>query len=195
MARTPKNIDQKTRLLILCEGETECIYFSELRTAPDVRRRFAAVDVKKPKQYDARGMLTHAIRELAKPDSDPMNYDKVWCVFDRDDQLHLREAFETASRNNVKIAFSSMCFEYWLMLHRTYSSRLYQTCDEIVRDLESYKKADVSSIRKLIASVDHACTNAKKRREEFAFDTTQVWERFSYTDVDLLVDMMRGLEA
>lgn len=184
---------QKLRLLILCEGDTERVYFEELRQTAEVKRRFASVVVLKPKHYHAQGLLSRAINEVVNCDLNPMKLDEVWCVFDRDNKEDLRAIFENASKHGVKIAFSSICFEYWLLLHSGCSSRLYQTCEEVLREIESYKKADVQLLKRFVANVDVACSNARRRRKEFNVEAAQIWERYSYSDVDLLVDVLRGV--
>lgn len=48
-------------------------------------------------------------------------YDEVWAVFDKDGHPQHREAFELAENEiegkKVNIAFSSIAFEYWILLH------------------------------------------------------------------------------
>lgn len=49
-------------------------------------------------------------------------YNEVWVIFDKDGHPKTKEAFEEAERNevegkHVQIAFSSRCFEYYLLLH------------------------------------------------------------------------------
>ncbi|MDR0892563.1 MAG: RloB family protein [Mediterranea sp.] len=48
-------------------------------------------------------------------------YDEVWAVFDKDEHPAAKEAFELAKQEvngkHVHIAFSSRCFEYYLLLH------------------------------------------------------------------------------
>lgn len=49
-------------------------------------------------------------------------YDEVWVIFDKDGHPKTQEAFKRAEKEEVdgkkvKIAFSSRCFEYYLLLH------------------------------------------------------------------------------
>ncbi len=48
-------------------------------------------------------------------------YDEVWAIFDRDGHPKHKEAFELAEENvggkKVNIAFNSIAFEYWILLH------------------------------------------------------------------------------
>ena len=50
-------------------------------------------------------------------------YDSLWAVFDKDQHPKAKEAFAEAKKdaeNPVHIAFSSICFEYYLLLHFEY---------------------------------------------------------------------------
>lgn len=48
-------------------------------------------------------------------------YDEVWAIFDKDGHPKHKEAFELAEENvggkKVNIAFNSIAFEYWILLH------------------------------------------------------------------------------
>jgi hypothetical protein len=44
-------------------------------------------------------------------------FDEYWCVFDNDDDPSALAALRLASENGIKVAFSSPCFELWLLLH------------------------------------------------------------------------------
>ena len=49
-------------------------------------------------------------------------YDEVWVFFDKDGHPKAKEAFEMAriteiDGKKINIAFSSRCFEYYLLLH------------------------------------------------------------------------------
>ncbi|WP_288841624.1 RloB family protein [uncultured Deefgea sp.] len=50
-------------------------------------------------------------------------YDKIYCVFDRDDHPNFDEALQLASDCNVETIKSYPCFELWYILHYKYFSK------------------------------------------------------------------------
>ncbi len=56
-------------------------------------------------------VMKHSRRPADRP------FDQVWCVFDRDDHLHVNSAINEALQVGIHVAFSNPCFELWLLLH------------------------------------------------------------------------------
>ena len=50
-------------------------------------------------------------------------YDKIYCVFDRDDRPYFNEALQLAIDNNIETIKSYPCFELWYILHYGYFSK------------------------------------------------------------------------
>jgi hypothetical protein len=121
-ARRRPTLEPKRRLLVVCEGE---------RTEPDYIRGFerlvsnATVAIEIPRERgDPRGLVEIATRlraeaaEAARVQGDPfLAFDEVWCVFDRDQFEHFREAVETARGRGIELAVSNPCVELWILLH------------------------------------------------------------------------------
>ena len=65
------------------------------------------------------------------------NYSEVWVVFDKDEHPHHKEAFDKVrqkrrEKRNLNLAFSSRCFETYLLQHFEYNTNSFQKseCDE-----------------------------------------------------------------
>lgn len=99
---------EKPSILIVCEGEnTEPSYFNQFR--------ITSAKVKSVGEgYNTVSLVNRAI-ELAQQG----NYDKVWCVFDKDDfkDENFNLAIQIAEANKFGVAYSNQSFEYWLILH------------------------------------------------------------------------------
>jgi RloB-like protein len=113
-----KNIAK--RYLIVCEGQTEEVYF---KSFPIVNITVTAKGVGMTKT----ALVKKAI-ELAKED----NYDEIWCVFDMDinyaDKQSQKEDFNNAIKQcqntkKFKVAYSNDCFELWFYLHFAYTDQ------------------------------------------------------------------------
>ena len=55
--------------------------------------------------------------EAAKKESGTLPFDQVWCVIDGDYGDKINNARAKATKHNVKLAISTPCFEYWILLH------------------------------------------------------------------------------
>ena len=65
------------------------------------------------------GSKTDPIQMVKEAKKNKVNYAEVWVVFDKDrerDALN-QKAIALATKSKIKIAFSSISFEHWLILH------------------------------------------------------------------------------
>lgn len=133
--------------LIVTEGEkTEPNYLKSLRN----RLRLAAADVKivHPEGTDPKTLVREAIelrnqRKKEARTGQTVAYDEVWVVFDlerpHDERRRLaREARTIKGASDIRFAKSDPCFEFWLLLHEKYTTRQFQDCSELVRELKKY---------------------------------------------------------
>ncbi|RLE29256.1 MAG: RloB domain-containing protein [Acidobacteria bacterium] len=116
-ARNPKR-----RLLVVCEGK---------RTEPDYIRgyerhvRNTTVKIQIPDDRGepkkvveiAKEMKRTAEAEAKRQGDSYLDFDEVWCVFDRDDHDRFYDACTMARDNGFELAVSNPCVELWLLLH------------------------------------------------------------------------------
>jgi hypothetical protein len=106
--------EPKQRILIVCEGsKTERYYFEELRKD---HRLNAEVIVR------GLGLDPSQLVETAQTESRLDDYDRVWCVFDRDTwpAQNFNNALAQARRLGIGVAYSNEAFELWYLLHFYY---------------------------------------------------------------------------
>lgn len=98
-------------ILIYCEGETERIYFEQMKILK--RSKMVSVKIKNVKR-SALKLAQHAYR-----DSSYQPFDEVWIVFDKDDltDRQLDEVNDFCKEHNIQIAYTNEAFELWLLLH------------------------------------------------------------------------------
>ena len=99
-------------------------------------------------------------------------YDKVYCVFDRDEHPTFDKACDEARASDVKLARSWPCFELWLRLHFGFSRQPYarsggksaaQNCvDEVSGLLPEYAKAAPGISHKLENRLEQAKVDAAR---------------------------------
>ncbi len=121
-ARRPASRRPKRRLLVACEGQ---------RTEPDYLRgyerhiRNARVEIEIPPDRGEPKRVVEIAKERklaakaeARRRGDPyLDFDEVWCVFDRDDHERFHDASSMARDNGFELAISNPCVELWLLLH------------------------------------------------------------------------------
>ncbi|EGQ9831740.1 RloB domain-containing protein [Vibrio vulnificus] len=112
--------------------------------------------------------------------------DVIWVVFDRESEakysheLHAK-ARKKADDNGIEIAFTNVCFEYWLLLHFVYTTASYSSCDDLLKNsplkeelkkigIESYDKGYASLFDKLKDKIPQAFENSKKLRKHVMRD-------------------------
>ncbi len=135
------------KVLVVCEGEkTEPHYFNGLKD--HYKLNSANVEVCAGGGFDPLGICTFAMEryEQEKTAGDP--YDKVFCVFDKDNHanfLRALNAIRDAEPRNTFVAVPSVpCFEFWFLLHYKYTTRPFtassgaSACDQVLNELKVY---------------------------------------------------------
>lgn len=209
------NVKQlKPRILILVEGiETEVKYFNAFKKSDKFKRKLEAVqiDIYKPKDHSPKGIASEAKSKIKIANNEKYPYQEVWLVLDRDKHSKVAETFnEILAHNNshkikIYIAFSNICFEYWILLHFEQTSRPFNRCDEnknheanvidyIKKNHEpKYDKSNYNFLQLIETKLDTAIKNAVwlEKRNETELIKSQKYEINPYTDVHYLVDKIR----
>lgn len=182
-SRTIKSLSRKQnkrqvskKILVVCQGgKTEHGYFIALRN--DLKRGGISVNVPEDGHgFNAKGLLKHA-KSLAKKEARKGDgFDKIFIVFDRDDDqtfAHTIESVATCTPKDVYVAcYSIPCFEYWILLHFEESRRPYhfingswssQLCREI-RDnhISQYNKSGVLAYNQTKDRIAEAIERSKR---------------------------------
>ena len=107
----------RTTVYIFFEGQTEQFYFQRLseivNNDPNLWVVVDAHEIQDGDSQDPIGLVSDALDKLDE------GYDEAWVVFDRDrdpNDNKYRTAFSNAN-GKVGIAFSSIAFEHWVLLH------------------------------------------------------------------------------
>lgn len=118
---SPKQNAYNKVYLIVCEGETEEIYFCNLKGCEELP---IDVDVFHDGSSNPMGMLKAAEAKMKSKNSP--NYDAVFLVFDVDIyhdgcdkslKQQENEVKQKAKKLKITLIRSDPCFEYWVMLH------------------------------------------------------------------------------
>lgn len=199
MARISNKYKAKNKFYILTNGEqTEKNYFELLKAKHsiyEVKVEFV--------NADPLGLVEYAIRNYK-------DANQVWCVFDIDNSHkdnRLVPALKKAEDNGIKIAYSNMAFEVWLISHFDRCEKELQVKDypSILNTyLKSkgvtYSKNDKELLKKYFVpfckdAVQNAKvvyqTRVKNFREVCPNDRLPIWNWNSSTDVFKLVEALK----
>ena len=189
--RRPATRESLPRVRILCEAaKTEPAYFSALARDFDLPN----VSIRSPKrgQWGPAGITT-TIRQESERDSD---LDEIRCVLDHDERDTEIEDFRSwlgqlssreAGAAEVRAAISTPCFEYWLVLHFTFTNKPFRgtpgglsACQQVIRALETYiegyRKAGGGTYGRCREQLPTAIQNAKRSRRSGRSSSTDVWK-------------------
>ena len=161
-------------VLIVCEGaKTEPYYFKGLREHLRLNNANIVITDKKT-GTDPLSVVNLAIKEFNK---DPY-YDRVYCVFDKDKHTTYPAALEKIrstprlKKATLHAIISVPCFEIWLLLHFTYTTRSFSAagdvsnCDlvetELKKHITGYQKGSRNIFELVKDKLDNAITHAKR---------------------------------
>jgi len=202
MKRRSLNKPLRKRVLILCEGESEQIYLTGLKSDYFNRNNLSGVKIEiLTPDNNPMGLVEEAKRRIKKERS-AYPYDSVWIVFDKDSHPFITRAFDIARTNNpqINVAFSNICFEYWVLLHFEQTNRAYQSCDALISYFRQRGYIDYQKTRNnyllLKGNVETALGHAEwlRQRNQFDLDSgMHPMDLNAYTDFDRLFIFLREL--
>lgn len=187
------------RVLIVCEGgKTEPTYFRDLRDHYQINT--ANIEVIPGEGNDPVSIVRTA-KQVQKTEAKlGEKYDRVYCVFDRDEHTNYGEACHQVEAAGFFCVFSNPCFEYWLLLHFSYTRAPYardghrtaaQNCERELREhLPRYQK----NFQGLFQSLLPGLPEAKVRATRILVDARRTGNENPSTRVHELVDYLQNLK-
>lgn len=179
----PKNKKNKNKpikpvLHIFTEGEKTEPYYINGRIDDKYSEYRTIVVIEKTKKNTPVQLVEEAIKHQK---SEKLKQDVYWVVFDREsiakysDERHLK-ARRLAQKHDINIAFSNICFEYWLLLHFEFTTACYASCDDLLTNsnlknhlktvgIAKYDKAIPNIYALLREKFDDAITHSKRTTE------------------------------
>jgi hypothetical protein len=201
-------------IFIACEGNnTEPNYLGRLVEEIDEVRRMRVEIFPRPKIQDADGS---ALPEGNRR-SDPVGlveacraqldtFDEAWAVFDKDGHSGIADAFKLANEpvdgKRVRIAFSSIAFEHWILLHFEKNRTAFlKSADLIAKHFHDRglfpnyaksKRIDIYPVLKgrTIAALENAAWLRYQARKDQEIPGGAIFEMNPYTNVDELVKIL-----
>jgi hypothetical protein len=168
--RGVRNLEKS--FLIVCEdGKSAPAYFEAL--AKHLTLSATSVRVAGSDGHTQPIQVVQRALELKERAADPQSgtepFGQVWCVIDGDYGNKIKPARAKATANGIELAISTMCFEYWLLLHFEESDTSTNDCNALVHSLRrkhlpGYEKG-ACDFRDLVKLVHDARKRAEKLRK------------------------------
>ncbi|MBP5545250.1 MAG: RloB domain-containing protein [Kiritimatiellae bacterium] len=170
------------------------------------------VKIPKTTKTDPISLVNMAVRQ--KSMSPSPDRDRYWCAYDREaestipSKYHIK-AFKEASDNGIKVAFSNVCFEVWLLLHKQEGCASYDSCDDLLKRSRmrefypEYKKgcrrefadAEITVARKRAAKMNEGTCKGHALNVSDALDPSHLVELNPYTNFYQLLDSIDAFLA
>ncbi len=189
------NRDRRKLILIGCEGknQTEKNYFLNFNKIQSEYRIIEAKGIKS----DPKGVLNDLCKSMEKEELVIDEGDIPACFIDVDFSASrktvLRSVLKVAKEKNIQVYLSNPCFEIWYLLHFRYSTKQYNSNEEVINDLKkylnSYKKNQIV-FDTLLPLVSTAITNAKKLISYHSGGKNDCINQSPSTDVYQLVELL-----
>ncbi len=189
-------------VLIVCEGEkTEPSYFRAM--IDDLHLNTANIVVAKNTTGSSpKSIVEFALNEYRRE----KEYDRVYCVFDKDRHTTYNRALDIIRRARLKkghsiIATTSVpCFEFWLLLHFNYTTKQYDTgsgsiCANVISDLKehlpNYTKGSYNAYQATKDWLNTAIVNSKRVSDHCETGGTDM----PSTKIHELVEYLRDIKS
>lgn len=202
MSRTQKNLQVSNKFYILTNGkETEKNYFDLIKSKKSI--------------YDVKIEFHNSDPfKLVEHGTKLKDANQVWCVFDIDNTLSegsLTPAIKLANESNVRIAFSNIAFEVWLLSHFNKVEKsmdndkliteMNKTIKQVLKLDKKYEKSDKELLKKyFMPRLAGAVVNSKIVHQKFIAEhkksycgnkNYRVWEWNSCTNVYELIEALK----
>ncbi|WP_406545887.1 RloB family protein [Succinimonas sp.] len=159
------------RVLIVCEGEqTEPLYFEGFKHEYDLSSANVVV-TDASKGSDPVSIIKHAEKLYKESQKENNAFDRVFCVFDKDQHGNYDTAVRMLSKASSKFtAITSVpCFEYWFLLHFEYTTKSFPSASAVISELKkhipAYSKNNMRIFDTLKSRLQTAVQNAEKANE------------------------------
>lgn len=134
--RNRNNRKRKSIVAIKCEGKnkTERTYLKNYST------RECILKFSTGNATDPVGMAEDLIRFIKNEDISSEYGDKIYLLLDTDvnqnKQQQIEDAKNICDKNNIELILSIPTFEIWYILHFDYTTKIYQSSQEVKQDVK-----------------------------------------------------------
>ncbi len=188
-------------ILILCEGETEKIYFDGLKsTLSRQTQRDISIIITQSSDNEPKRMLKEAIAKKEKAISEQQPYKEIWLVFDDDNRPNFKTIFSDARDNKINIAYTSISIESWFLLHFEKKATIFTNAKKAKTHLATFITGYTETMPDIYDKlqshyVNSALPNAKWLRKQKEYhDMYESYKLKPITTIDMLTETLLNIE-
>ena len=159
--RRPPTLQIRDKVLIMCSGETEKIYFNFYKNKHKNDLKNISIKVVTHKKSNPLAVVQAALTQKR-------DYNEVWTVFDKDDFTDFDTAIILALDNGINCAFSNEAIEYWFFLHfenKTGAMSRYTLNAELEKKLGFEYEKDAAVIQRVCDKISSNLSIAEERAQ------------------------------
>ena len=185
------------RILILCEGKTEKLYLTSLKStlSRDIQRD-VSIEILQAKKSEPMNTLREIKQKRSVAKSEKQPYKELWMVFD-DDNRELKELFPDLASENIFVAYSSISIEFWFILHFKQTKRHYSNPEALLQLLQfkpDYKKTSPNLWLEFEPHYQKSLKHARWLRKQYEnIDANNLANCKPFTNMDELVERIKKL--
>lgn len=198
--KQPGTREIEKRLLIFCEGAKDKSEDAYLRVFISKRNLpMNLVDIRVIATSKNTGKeLVRLAKSFRKKE---YKNDSLWVVYDKDGYSKHPQTFDEARTSNINIVFSSISFEFWILLHFEYTTRAFGKSEEIIHYLKhqhgfEYEKGMKDIFHRISDKLDTACLYAERVRsqQQNCNHYSDIYDLNPYTNMDKLINEIKEIE-
>jgi hypothetical protein len=135
--RASNSLEKEKIIVLAFEGnDTEEIYFEEFKSSEIFDDALIFLHLLKRPKSNTNSAPNHVFKKLKKEAKDEYNFkdnDELWMIIDTDRWKNIPNIIlECKKQNNMFVAVSNPCFEFWLLLH--------------IKDISEYSQEELTLI-------------------------------------------------
>ncbi len=188
------------KIFIVCEGKkgkSEYAYLNSFINNCIIQGNLVKIILEDVDKNTGKELVKY-INKIREKDG--ISSDTAWVVYDKDGYTKHSETFNLAKKLNVNIAFSSISFEMWILLHFEYTSRSFKKSEEVINYLISkkyiiYSKNQEDVYNKIKNNLPDAILNARKLKKHHmnsAPQNSKIYNLNPYSNLDELIDQIQA---
>ncbi|UCQ19325.1 RloB family protein [Edwardsiella tarda] len=175
------------KILIVCEGaKTEPTYFEDLIEHFELLTA-SVIDVTGECGSSPMSVVKHAKKKQKEMADNGAPYDQIYIVIDKDAHADYLTALDAIKRSKPSSIFTPInsipCFEYWLLLHYTYTTKAFenlpnnssgnQVIHELKKHIKNYEKGAKGIFKKTINSLKNNDLSTVITKAELSLESAE----------------------
>lgn len=196
------------KMYIFCEGaKTEPLYLLSY-IDEFAKNKSKVIFIPKTRKNTPVQLVNEAIDK--KNSRETVAGDVFWVVYDRESVAKYprskhKEAWDKAMKNGVKVAISTVCFEFWVLLHFEQTTQSFTSYDNLLNNsnlkeklkavgIDNYDKGSDELYFKIRKGVNNARIRAARVNSDVVASSPANHEEYDYSPYTKLHELLDDID-